>query len=170
MRFLGIERAHVVGHSASGCIALQMALDVPDVVHSLALLEPAAGSTKSAGFRRRSGSMPRAIRSRRSIPSCRAPAAHSTIATRWRAQFPRPSIRRWPTQIRSSVTNCPHCGSVLRTRRGETHHTTRARSGWREERCEVSAAAEAAAGMVTQRRAVPSCARRALRRSRRSRS
>ena len=41
MRFLGIERAHVVGHSASGCIALQMALDVPDVVHSLALLEPA---------------------------------------------------------------------------------------------------------------------------------
>jgi len=41
MRCLGIERAHVVGHSASGCIALQMALDVPDVVHSLALLEPA---------------------------------------------------------------------------------------------------------------------------------
>ena len=41
MRALGIKRAHVVGHSASACIALQLALDVPDIVHSLALLEPA---------------------------------------------------------------------------------------------------------------------------------
>jgi pimeloyl-ACP methyl ester carboxylesterase len=38
---LGIPRAHVVGHSASACIVLQMALDVPDCVHSLTLLEPA---------------------------------------------------------------------------------------------------------------------------------
>jgi pimeloyl-ACP methyl ester carboxylesterase len=41
MRHLGLDRAHVVGHSASGCIALQIALDVPDIVQSLALLEPA---------------------------------------------------------------------------------------------------------------------------------
>lgn len=41
MRRLAIERAHVVGHSASGCIALQIALDAPEYVHSLALLEPA---------------------------------------------------------------------------------------------------------------------------------
>jgi pimeloyl-ACP methyl ester carboxylesterase len=41
MGVLGIERAHVVGHSASGCIALQFALAAPDIVHSLALLEPA---------------------------------------------------------------------------------------------------------------------------------
>ena len=41
MRSLGIGRAHVVGHSASGCIALQIAADAPDVVHSLAVLEPA---------------------------------------------------------------------------------------------------------------------------------
>ena len=40
-RHLGLERAHVVGHSASGCIALQIALEIPDSVHSLALLEPA---------------------------------------------------------------------------------------------------------------------------------
>lgn len=38
---LGVERAHVVGHSYGGSIAIQLALDVPDVVHSLALLEPA---------------------------------------------------------------------------------------------------------------------------------
>ena len=38
---LGIARAHVVGHSASGCIALQIAIDAADIVQSLALLEPA---------------------------------------------------------------------------------------------------------------------------------
>ena len=41
MRELNIERAHVVGHSYGGVIALQLALDCPDAVHSLALLEPA---------------------------------------------------------------------------------------------------------------------------------
>jgi pimeloyl-ACP methyl ester carboxylesterase len=38
---LQIERAHVVGHSSGGLIALQLALDAPEIVHSLALLEPA---------------------------------------------------------------------------------------------------------------------------------
>jgi pimeloyl-ACP methyl ester carboxylesterase len=41
MGYLGIERAHVVGHSLGGNIALQLALDTRDMVHSLALLEPA---------------------------------------------------------------------------------------------------------------------------------
>ena len=38
---LGIERAHVVGHSSGGVIALRLALDAPELVHSLILLEPA---------------------------------------------------------------------------------------------------------------------------------
>jgi pimeloyl-ACP methyl ester carboxylesterase len=41
LRGLGIKRAHVVGHSYGGVIALQLALDKPELVHSLALLEPA---------------------------------------------------------------------------------------------------------------------------------
>ena len=41
MRRLGIERAHIVGHSSSADIALQLALDFPDVVQTLALMEPA---------------------------------------------------------------------------------------------------------------------------------
>ena len=47
MRHLGIERGHIVGHSSSGNIALQLALDAPDAVHSLALLEPALMSVPS---------------------------------------------------------------------------------------------------------------------------
>lgn len=39
MRLLGVERAHVVGYSFGGAIALQLALDAGDRVHSLALLE-----------------------------------------------------------------------------------------------------------------------------------
>jgi pimeloyl-ACP methyl ester carboxylesterase len=41
MRRLRIERAHIVGHSSSAVVALQLALDFPDVVHTLALMEPA---------------------------------------------------------------------------------------------------------------------------------
>ena len=41
MRHVGIERAHIVGHSSSGNLALQLALDAPEVVHTLAILEPA---------------------------------------------------------------------------------------------------------------------------------
>jgi pimeloyl-ACP methyl ester carboxylesterase len=41
MRALGIESAHVVGHSSSASIALQLALDAPDAVRSLVLADPA---------------------------------------------------------------------------------------------------------------------------------
>ena len=37
---LGVQRTHIVGHSYGGVVALQLALDAPEVVHSLALLEP----------------------------------------------------------------------------------------------------------------------------------
>jgi pimeloyl-ACP methyl ester carboxylesterase len=39
-RHLGVERAHIVGHSYGGDVALQLALDDSSVSHSLALLEP----------------------------------------------------------------------------------------------------------------------------------
>jgi pimeloyl-ACP methyl ester carboxylesterase len=37
---LGVEKAHVVGHSYGGSVALQLAIDAPDVVATLALFEP----------------------------------------------------------------------------------------------------------------------------------
>ena len=41
LKHLGIGRTHVVGHSYGGAVALQLALDSPEWVESLALLEPA---------------------------------------------------------------------------------------------------------------------------------
>lgn len=41
LRYFGVNRAHVAGHSYGGAIALQMAIDTPELVQSLVLLEPA---------------------------------------------------------------------------------------------------------------------------------
>ena len=41
MRELGITRAHIVGHSSSVPVALQLALDAPGAVHTLTLMEAA---------------------------------------------------------------------------------------------------------------------------------
>jgi pimeloyl-ACP methyl ester carboxylesterase len=41
LEHLGIEKAHLIGHSLGGVIAMQMAIDHPDMVQSLVLLEPA---------------------------------------------------------------------------------------------------------------------------------
>jgi 3-oxoadipate enol-lactonase len=38
---IGVRRAHIAGHSYGGLIALQLALDRPDLVGSLVLMEPA---------------------------------------------------------------------------------------------------------------------------------
>lgn len=40
LRHLGVSRAHVAGHSYGGLTALRMALDTPEIVHSLVLIEP----------------------------------------------------------------------------------------------------------------------------------
>jgi len=50
MRHLDIERAHVVGHSSGADIALQLALDHPELVRSLALLETALLAVPTGPF------------------------------------------------------------------------------------------------------------------------
>jgi pimeloyl-ACP methyl ester carboxylesterase len=55
MRHLGIERAHVVGHSSSVAIALQLALDAPEAVHTVVSMDaarPAPSTELQASFRR----------------------------------------------------------------------------------------------------------------------
>lgn len=41
LEYLGVRRAHIAGHSYGGLIALQLALNRPDLVASLVLMEPA---------------------------------------------------------------------------------------------------------------------------------
>ncbi|MDN5917196.1 MAG: alpha/beta hydrolase [Pseudonocardia sp.] len=41
LRTLGVDRAYWVGHSSGGSISMQAALDVPELVAGLILLEPA---------------------------------------------------------------------------------------------------------------------------------
>lgn len=40
MRHVGVERAHLVGQSYGAVILLQVAIDAPEMVHSLTLIEP----------------------------------------------------------------------------------------------------------------------------------
>ena len=45
---LGVRDAHVVGHSGGGPVAVQMAMDAPEVVRSLTLMEPALQTAEMA--------------------------------------------------------------------------------------------------------------------------
>ncbi len=45
---LGVRRAHLAGHSTGAVIALQLAVDRPDIAHTLALLEPTLVGVPSA--------------------------------------------------------------------------------------------------------------------------
>jgi pimeloyl-ACP methyl ester carboxylesterase len=48
LRELGVERVHVVAHSYGAAIALQLAIDAPDSVHTLTLLEAPSVAVPSA--------------------------------------------------------------------------------------------------------------------------
>lgn len=48
LEHLHVRRAHVAGHSSGAPVALQLALDRPDLVHTLILLEPSLLSVPSA--------------------------------------------------------------------------------------------------------------------------
>jgi pimeloyl-ACP methyl ester carboxylesterase len=50
VRELGIERAHIVGHSYGAAIALQLAVDAPEIAHTLTLLEAPSVSVPSAAM------------------------------------------------------------------------------------------------------------------------
>ena len=73
LKHLEVKAAHVAGHSFGSLIALQLAVDAPDLVHSLALLEPPLRMVPSgkASFEKflpimnayRSGNMRKAVES-----------------------------------------------------------------------------------------------------------
>ncbi len=47
LRHLQVNSAHIAGHSIGGLIALQLAVDSPDIAHSLALFEPSLSTVPS---------------------------------------------------------------------------------------------------------------------------
>ncbi len=51
LKYLHVKSAHVVGHSFGGTIALQLACEAPELVHSLALLEPDIPMVPNGGTR-----------------------------------------------------------------------------------------------------------------------
>src|SRR5688500_13176265 len=48
LEHLGVRRAHIAGHSSGAAVALQLALDQPEFVHTLGLLELSLLSVSSA--------------------------------------------------------------------------------------------------------------------------
>jgi len=118
MRQLGIERAHVVGHSSSALIALQLALDAPDAVQSLALMDAArpipATETQAAFLREvaavaigryRAGNVAAAVDIWARGSSDRATASRSIRACR------ASSRRSSPARTHSSPRSWPLCSS-----------------------------------------------------------
>jgi pimeloyl-ACP methyl ester carboxylesterase len=81
LRYLGVERARVVGHSFGGSVALQLALDAPELVRSLALLEPALFVGPSAQAYRES--------LLRSTERYRAEGASALMEEFFRARWPK---------------------------------------------------------------------------------
>ncbi len=85
LRHLGVEQAHVVGHSYGGDVALQLALDTPGVVHSLALLEP--GLMVGASAQAYRGSL------RRGVERYREAGAAVVVDEFLQARWPGPGYR-----------------------------------------------------------------------------
>jgi pimeloyl-ACP methyl ester carboxylesterase len=114
MRHVGIDRAHMVGHSSSAAIALQLALDCPDAVETLVLMDPARPTPRTelqAAFVREFVEP--------AVEHYRAGDTAGAVDTFFRGVFgpdyrgpleqglPEGSSKPSPTRTRSSARNCP---------------------------------------------------------------
>lgn len=81
---LGIERAHLVGNSLGGRVALEVGLAAPDRVHSLSLLTP------SLAWRRRRGFVPFVKLLRPELAAIPHPMSSSVVRRQFWSMFARP--------------------------------------------------------------------------------
>ena len=111
MRHVGIARAHVVAHSSSATIALQLALHRPEAVHSLSLVEPARPHWRQ---------IPRLCSPRPSpLPALQRYASGDTggAGDRWMRGVAGPAYRRSSTpRCRALSRGSRQCRHVLRAR------------------------------------------------------
>ena len=91
MHQLGIERAHVVGHSSSVPIVLQLALDAPEAVHTVVSMDAARPAPQPASAPRRS---PGSRRAAALAPPRPPPCSRCGRTPRWCAAAP-PGPRGW---------------------------------------------------------------------------
>jgi pimeloyl-ACP methyl ester carboxylesterase len=84
---LRIERAHVVGLSYSGAVALQLAVDAPDRVRSLVLIEPPPVHIPSAGEFRQSNEELLTIRRSRGTTAALDEFLEAVIGPDWRQEI-----------------------------------------------------------------------------------
>ena len=80
---LGIERAHVVGLSYAGAVALQLAADAPGRTHSLTLMEPPPLHTASAPEFRAANDRLVATRQQRGVAAALDEFCTMVIGPRW---------------------------------------------------------------------------------------
>ncbi|WP_052665899.1 alpha/beta fold hydrolase [Nitriliruptor alkaliphilus] len=85
----GIPRAHIVGASLSGAIALQLAADAPACVHSLTLLEPPPVHTASAPDFRAANDRLLQSRQERGLDAALDEFLGMVIGPRWREEIER---------------------------------------------------------------------------------
>ncbi len=112
---LGVRRAHIAGHSTGASIAAQLALDHPEKVHTLTLLEPTLVSLPlGQAFLKSAGPVFEAYRKRRplgSVRDVRVPpraASNGRRAERCsRSGSPAWSRSRSRTRTPSSASSCP---------------------------------------------------------------
>ena len=115
MDHVGWPTAHIVGHSYGALVALQLAMDAPERVGSVALLEPAARGISSS--EKVAAALQPVIAAYRSgdkvgrwTASCVMCAAMTT-APRWTERCRTPSARRSAKRICSSRRRCQPCSS-----------------------------------------------------------
>jgi pimeloyl-ACP methyl ester carboxylesterase len=102
LRHLGIGRAHVVGHSFGGVLALQLALDAPEMVATLSLLEPAlAVGVSGPGYRQ---ALANSIQRYRDVGA--AVAMDETLEARWPA-YRLPLEELLPGAFDQAVSDAP---------------------------------------------------------------
>ena len=102
LSYLGVTRAHLVGHSLGGAIALQLALDAPERVHTVSLLEAALMIGESAKSYRQA--LAQSMRRYRDVGA--HAALDESLTMRWPA-YREPLERALPGAFQQAVNDAP---------------------------------------------------------------